>query len=216
MRMNLSATLVILSLALVGCMSPVDQRMVAELQAVNLNFDADACYEAYLASHGEAAKKLREAAAAASTMRFHVYGGGGPFKTVNEYLPLKPDEVQAVREILAEVEETPPHDFSSWLEIQHADQFCPACVPPLYKKELEFIASNGEVLYTYGDHDGPMGSTAKAEEYRTAVSRPNLMLPPASLARWKALPCFKRASARLEKLHKDAEKPQKPKRKSKK
>ena len=190
--------------------------MVAELQAVNLNFDANARYDEYVETHGDAAKKLREAAAEAATMRFHIYGGGGPFRAVDEYLPLTAGEVQAVREILAEIEETPPHDFSGWLEIQHADQFCPACVAPLYRKELEFVAASGEVLYAYGDHDGPIGDEAKAEEYRTAVSRPNFMLPRASLARWKALPCFKRASVRMEKLHKDAEKPQKSKHRSKK
>lgn len=216
MRWNPSAVLVALCMAIAGCLSPVEQRMVAELQEVNRQFDADAQYDAYLESHGESARQLRAAAAAAVTMRFHFYGGGGPYRVVNEYLPLKEAEVQAVREILADIEETPPHDFSSWLEMEHADQFCPVCVPPLYWKKLEFVAADGGVLYAFDDYNAPMGDVAKAEEYRTAVARPYYMLPTASLARWKALPCFKRASVRMDKLLDDAEKPQKSKRKAKK
>ena len=127
--------------------------MAADLQDMNSQFDAEAEYAAYVKKHGESARKLREAAATAATMRFRIHGGGGGYTKVDEYLPLTQDEVAAVREILAQIEEIPARDFSSWLKIQHENHICPVSAPPPYWLELQFVSATGEVLYYWEDYN---------------------------------------------------------------
>ena len=186
--------------ALNGCQT-VEQRMIAEISEVERDFDAEARYAAYLEKHGENARKLRETAASCSSMRFRIHGGGGVYQKVDEYLPLTAEEVPAVREILAQIEETPARDFSSWLKIQHENTVCPVYAPPPYFIEFQFVSSSGEVLHYFEGYDAPIGDKAKAEEYRTSLSRPYYMLPTDSLRRWEELKFIKRVKAREAELY---------------
>jgi len=200
MKTRVLISLCAVSLLLPGCLQTVEQRMAADLQEVNSQFDAEAEYAAYVKKHGESARKLRESATAAATMRFRIHGGGGGFTKVDEYLPLTQDEVAAVREILTQIEETPARDFSSWLKIQHENHICPVSAPPPYWLELQFVSAAGEVLYYWGDYNAPIGDKAKAEAYRTSLSRPFYMLPAESLRRWKDQAFLKRVNARHNEL----------------
>ena len=209
LKMKRLIVLVLAMLSLTGCQWLEEQRMVAELSEHLNGFDAEAAYAAYLKSHGEEARKLREAAAAAVTMRIHMSGdvcieivgsSTGPTK-VDEYLPLTEDEVKEVREILAGLEETPAHDFDLWLLNKYDSYFGPQPAPPPFWDIMEFVSADGKVLATFGSYASLYGDAAKAEEYRTKRYRPTYMLPTADVARWKALPFIKRADARMRELY---------------
>ena len=196
-------------LSLTGCQWLEEQRMVAELSEHLNGFDAEAAYPAYLKSHGKSARQLRDAAAAAATMRIHISGdvcieivgsSTGPTK-VDEYLPLTEDEVKEVREILAGLAETPPRDFHLWLLNKYDSYFGPQPAPPPFWDIMEFVSADGKVLATFGSYASLYGDAAKAEEYRTKRYRPTYMLPTADVARWKALPFIKRADARMRELY---------------
>ena len=47
------------------------------------------------------------------------------YEKVDECLPLTREEVKAVREILAEIEETPVHDKKLWLDMEYDSYFGP-------------------------------------------------------------------------------------------
>lgn len=201
--------LLLAMLSLTGCQWLEEQRMVAELSEHLNGFDAEAAYAAYLKSHGEEARKLREAAAAAVTMRIHITGhvpieivGSSAGSTeIDEYLPLTEDEVKEVREILAGLAETPPLDFDLWLLNKYDSYFGPQPAPPPFWDIMESVSADGKVLATFGSYDSLYGDAAKAEEYRTKRYRPTYMLPTADVARWKALPFIKRADARMRELY---------------
>lgn len=207
--MNKLIVLLLTTLSLTGCYWSDEQRMVAELSEHLRSFDAEAAYAAYLKSHGEEARKLREAAAAAATMRIHITGHG-PIEIVgssagsteiDEYLPLTEDEVKEVREILAGLEQTPAHDFDLWLLNKYDSYFGPQPAPPPFWNIMEFVSADGKVLATFGSYASLYGDAAKAEEYRTKRYRPTYMLPTADVARWKAQPFIKRADARMVELY---------------
>lgn len=207
--MNKLIVLLLTTLSLTGCYWSDEQRMVAELSEHLRSFDAEAAYAAYLKSHGEEARKLREAAATAATMRIHITGhvpieivGSSAGSTeIDEYLPLTEDEVKEVRAILAGLEETPPHDFDLWLLNKYDSYFGPQPAPPPFWDIMEFVSADGKVLATFGSYASLYGDAAKAEEYRTKRYRPTYMLPTADVARWKALPFIKRADARMRELY---------------
>lgn len=69
-----------------------------------------------------------------------------------------------------------------------------------YWVELQLVSATGEVLYYWGDYNAPIGDKAKAEEYRTSLSRPFYMLPAESLRRWKDQAFLKRVNARHNEL----------------
>ena len=201
--------LMLAMLSLTGCQWLEEQRMVSELSEHLSDFDAESAYADYLKSHGESARQLREAAAAAATMRIHISGdvcieivgsSTGPTK-VDEYLPLTEDEVKEVREILAGLAETPPCDFHLWLLNEYDSCFGPQMAPPPFWKEMEFVAADGKVLATFYSYDARHGDAALAEEYRTKRYRPTYMLPTADLARWQELPFIKRANIRMVELY---------------
>ncbi|MGN0868917.1 MAG: hypothetical protein ACI4O9_05270 [Akkermansia sp.] len=179
----------------------VEQRMISEITERERNFDAEARYSAYIQQrNGSRAQKLRKAAEEAATMRICISGGLG---MEAEYLPLTDDEVAAVREILAEIEEVPPRYFNAWL-LSTYDSYClPQPSPPLFWCVMEFVAADGSVLHTFYDIESEMGDTAKAEEYRTKEYSPDLMLPEASRKRWEALPFHARLDARLVERHRN-------------
>lgn len=201
--------LLLATLSLTGCYWSNEQRMVAELSEHLRNFDAEAAYAAYLKSHGEDARKLREAATAAATMRIHItgrariemVGRSSGLTEIDEYLPLTEDEVKEVRAILAGLEETPAHDFDLWLLNKYDSYFGPQPAPPPFWDIMEFVSADGKVLATFGSYDSLYGDAAKAEEYRTKRYRPTYMLPTADVPRWKALPFIKRAGARINELY---------------
>ena len=200
MRMYLLSSLCAVCLASVGCIQTAEQRMITDLQKVDSRFDAEEIYAAYLKKHGENAQRLRDAAAACATMRFRIHGGGGGYMVVDEYLPLSEGEVEEVRKFLAQIEETPARDFSNWLKIYHEYQICPVAAPPPYFIEFQFVSSTGDRLYYFEGYDAPIGDKAKAEEYRTALSRPYYMLPAESLRRWNEQDFLKRIKARHHEL----------------
>ena len=207
--MNKLIVLLLTTLSLTGCYWSDEQRMVAELSEHLRSFDAEAAYAAYLKSHGEEARKLREAAADAATMRIHITGhvpieiaGSSAGSTeIDEYLPLTEDEVKEVREILAGLEQTPALDFDLWLLNKYDSYFGPQPAPPPFWDIMEFVSADGKVLATFGSYASLYGDAAKAEEYRTKRYRPTYMLPTADVARWKALPFIKRADVRMRELY---------------
>ena len=191
-----------LCLAAVGLNScqTVEQRMISELSESMGDFDADSLYAAYVKQYnGESARRLRKAAADAAMIRICV--GGGNIEM--EYYPLADDEAAAVREVLAEIEEAPALNYSTWLEEQHDQRFGPQPFSPLYWCTMEFVADDGHVLHTFYGFDSDLGDVSKAAEYRTNAYRPAYMLPAVSLNRWKSLPFHARTKARLRELHKN-------------
>ena len=207
--MNKLIVLLLTTLSLTGCYWSDEQRMVAELSEHLRSFDAEAAYAAYLKSLGEEARKLREAAAAAATMRIHITGhvpieivGSSAGSTeIDEYLPLTEDEVKEVRAILAGLEQIPALDFDLWLLNKYDSYFGPQPAPPPFWDIMEFVSADGKVLATFGSYGSLYGDAAKAEEYRTKRYRPTYMLPTADVARWKALPFIKRANIRMVELY---------------
>ena len=187
------------ALLIQGCIQSHEQRMIAEISTEVKDYNAEARYAEYVKSHGLGVRKLREAAAAAVTMRIHLYSFCCDEK-FDEYLPLTREEVKAVREIVSELESTPPRDFNSWLLSEHNRYFGPKASPPLYCCVLEFIGSDGSVLNCDNLYDKVIGDVAKAEEYRTYRYSPDYMLPAESLSRWASLPFFSRTRARLRKI----------------
>lgn len=197
MKKWVTVSVVLVCLGLTGCLQTVSQQRVAELVERVPKFDADARYAAYLAEHGDSARKLRKAAAEAVSIRIYIHGYGD----VKEYLPLTEDEVQEVKAILAGVENTPTHDFELWLEMEYDLHLGPQPAPPPYWDCLEFVSAQGEVLHSFYGYDGRMGDTARAEEYRLNRYSPSYMLPGDGAVRWNALPFRKRAADRMNALY---------------
>lgn len=159
------------------------------------NFDAESRYADYLKHHGDKARKLRDAAAEAVRMRFHLESR---CYKVDEYLWLTPREVRQAKEIMATLEETPPYDKTLWLQSEYDKAFGPQPAPPIYWDLLEFVAADGKVTsyYSWGNE----GDADKAEEYRTARFRPFYMLPKGKPEQWKKMSTFQRMEERKEKL----------------
>lgn len=195
--------LLLVTLCVVGLGSCTEEsRMIDAISEREPGFDADAGYAIYLQQHGESANRLRTAAAEATTLRVYIKVFRYQ-KDVEEYIPLTESDTQAVREILAEVQEPPPYDFSLWLAEEYDSYFVQAAPPP-YIVQLEFLSSKGGGVLPL--HDGitaEMGDMAKSEEYRTMRPRPTYTLPSASLARWNALPFLNNARARVDELYKN-------------
>ena len=193
-----------LCLAAVGlsCCQTVEQRMISEISDREANFDAEARYASYVQrSDGKFARQLRKAAADAATMRICIRGGLRKMEA--EYLPLSDDEVAAVREILAEIEEVPSLDFNTWL-LERYDSYCgPQPSASLYWCAMEFVAADGSVLHTFYGFSSEMGDAAKADEYRTKAHGPDLLLPEESRKRWKSLPFHARVDARIHELYRN-------------
>ena len=193
-----------LCLAAVGlsCCQTVEQRMISEISDREANFDAEARYASYVQRcDGEFARQLRKAAEEADTMRIRI--SGGLRKMEAEYLPLSDDEVAAVREILAEIEEVPSLDFNTWL-LERYDSYCgPQPSASLYWCAMEFVAADGSVLHTFYGFSSEMGDAAKADEYRTKAHGPDLLLPEESRKRWKSLPFHARVDARIHELYRN-------------
>ena len=181
------------------------QSMERELAAKIPGFQATEAYAAYVKKHGERAEQLRRTAAKAATMRVHFTAG---YMEVDECHPLTRNEVKAVREILAQIEETPAHDEKLWLTIKYDREFGPQpCAPFFWStldfwSTLEFVAADGHVVGEFSEFDSEMGDTAKAEEYRGKRYCPAYMLPTDALQRWKALPFLRRARDRELELYK--------------
>lgn len=172
--------------------------MERELGAVG--FHAPECYQAYRNKHGEQARKLREAAASASRMRLHITSVSGKKKSA--ILPLTAEEVRAVREIIAQIEETPCHDYRMWLEGEYAHLVTgPWPAPPLYWSTLEFVSSDGKILSAFDGFDSTIGDTARSETYRTERYSPMFMLPTAALEHWNKQPFLQRGKDKLDALY---------------
>ena len=197
MKKWVTVSAVLACLGLTGCLLTAQQCMVAELVERVPDFDAEARYAAYLADHGNSARQLREAASEAASMRIYIHGYGD----VKEYLPLTEDEVQAVKTLLAGVENTPPYGFELWLEMEYDLHLGPQPAPPPYWDCLEFVSAQGEVLHSFYGYDGRMGDTSWSEEYRLNMYSPSYMLPGDGAVRWKSLPFMKRASDRMAELY---------------
>lgn len=165
------------------------------------DFRAAARYAAYVKGHGEEAQALRNAAAQAAWMRLHI--APGTYKIKDTFLPLSTAEKQAVRQLLAQVEETPCHDFPMWLEERYAAYVTgPWPSPPLLWASLEFLSADGKVLHSFYDYDGGIGDKKLEETYRTARFRPAFMLPTGALERWNKQPFLQRGKQKLDSLYK--------------
>lgn len=175
------------------------QSMERALAAQKPGFQATEAYAAYVKKHGERAEQLRRTAAKAATMRIHFTTG---LMEVDECHPLTRKEVKAVREILAQIEETPAHDEKLWLTIEYDREFGPWPCAPFFWTTLEFVAADGHVVGEFYEFDSEIGDTAKAEEYRGKRYCPVYMLPTDALQRWKALPFLRRTRDRKLELYK--------------
>lgn len=177
---------------LAACVSP-EERMERELAESSARYASPrACYASYVQWHGTHARELREAAAKAATMRIHVYLHGS---VISEYIPLTSAESKAVKEILAQVEAPPVHDYPVWLAEEYDHEFGPNPSPPPYAHPLQFLSSGGKVLYEF-EWENLNGDKAQSETYRTKPHSPIRMVPAKELARWRALPCFQKARQR--------------------
>ena len=173
------------------------QSMERALAAKKTGFQATEAYAAYVKKHGERAEQLRRTAAKAATMRVHFTAG---LREVDESHPLTRKEVKAVREILAQIDETPAHDEKLWLTIEYDREFGPWPCAPFFWATLEFVAADGHVLDSFREFDSVMVDAVQAEAYRGARYCPAYMLPSDSLQRWNALPFFSRAQKRCHEL----------------
>lgn len=192
-----SLLLVLCAAGLSSCETAL-QRMERELATAGVH--APEYYQAYRNKHGEQARKLREAAASASRMRLHITSVFGKVKSA--ILPLTAEEMRAVRDIIAQIEETPCHDYRMWLEEEYVCRVTgPWPAPPLYWSTLEFVSSDGKVLYTFDGFDSPIGDTARSETYRAERYSPMFMLPTAALERWNNQPFLQRGKDKLDSLY---------------
>lgn len=185
--------------ALSSCES-TQHRMEREIAAVIPAFHATARYQSYLSRHGEEARRLREAAAGASSMRLHITSFYP--KEESAILPLSAAEVRAVREILAQIEETPCWDYRMWLERQYASAVTgPWPSAPLCGSTMEFVAADGKVLHRFDGYDSTIGDTARAASYQAARYRPTFMLPAPALERWNKQPFLRRSKRKLDEFY---------------
>lgn len=199
---SLFAGSLLLALCAAGlsCCETAQHRMEREIAATLHSFNAPERYQAYRNEHGEKARKLREAAASASRMRLRITSVRG--KTKPAIVPLTEEERRAVREILAQIEETPCLDYPLWLEETYEHGVTgPWPAPPLYWSAMEFVSSSGKVLYTWKGYGSTIGDTALAETYHTERYKPTLMLPTAALARWNKQPFLQRGKRKLDELY---------------
>lgn len=203
MKMRKIEFLLIAGLSLSGCTETIQQRMIAELEEADTTFDASSKYKEYLQHHGEDAQKLREAAAQAATIRIriHVYHYQG---SIEETISLTEEEVKAVKEIMAEIQQTPPHSFDKWLEVEHFSQFVQMSVSQCWSV-MEFVSAEDTVLHTF-QFNQMIGSTSREEAYKVGRElKPHYMLPDAALERWDSLNFINRAANRLNQLRDETE-----------
>lgn len=192
MKTPLALACTLAAAVLAACASP-EERMERELAESSARYASPhACYDSYVQWHGIHARKLREAAAKAATMRIHVYLPGSD---ISEYIPLTAAETKEVKEILAKVEAPPAHDYPVWLREEYDHEFGPNPSPPPYFHLLQFLSSGGKVLYEF-EWENLDGDKALAETYRTEPHSPIHMVPTKELERWRALPCFQKARKR--------------------
>lgn len=65
--------------------------------------------------------------------------------------------MKAVREILAQIEETPAHDEKLWLTIEYDREFGPWPCAPFFWATLEFVAADGHVVGEFREFDSEIG-----------------------------------------------------------
>lgn len=175
-------------------------RMEREIAAAIPAFHVQARYQSYLNRHGEEARRLREAAAGASSMRLHITSFYP--KEESAILPLSAAEARDVRELLAQIEETPCWDYQTWLEKTYADAVTgPWPSAPLCQSTLEFVSSDGKVRHTFDGYDSTIGDTAHAKAYQTDRYKPAFMLPSAALERWNKQPFLQRSKRKLDEFY---------------
>ena len=203
MKIRNTGLIILAALSLSGCVETIQQRMISELEEADKGFDATKQYKEYLNNHGKDAKKLRETAAQAANIQIHLhfYRKG---EENGEIISLTEDEVKAVKEILAEIQQTPPNSFDMWLELEHFSQFVQFSASSCWSV-MEFVSADGAVLHTF-QFNQMIGSTDREEEYKTAKgNKPYYMLPDASVKRWNDLHFHQRAENRLYQLRSEIE-----------
>lgn len=175
-------------------------RMEREIAAAIPAFHVQARYQAYLSNHGANARKIREAATRASSMRLHITSFYP--KEESAILPLSAAEARDVRALLAQIEETPCWDYQTWLEKTYADAVTgPWPSAPLCQSTLEFVSSDGKVRHTFDGYDDTIGDTAHAKAYQTDRYKPAFMLPSAALERWNKQPFLQRSKRKLDEFY---------------
>lgn len=202
LRFSIVRAALLLALCAMGLNSceTAQHRMEREIAAAIPSFNAPERYQAYRNLHGEKARRLREASAKAAGMRLHITSVNG--KQQSAFLPLAEAERRAVRELLAQIEETPCLEYPMWLEEEYEQAVTgPWPSPPLYWTSLEFLSAGGKVLHSFDGFDRTIGDSDQAETYRTARYRPEFMLPPAAQAQWNKLPCLLRCKQKLRELY---------------
>lgn len=151
----------------------------------------DAEYDTYYAAHvpeSKALTALKAAAEQASAARVKkMYASDKP----DEYFVFTPAELAELKVLVAGLQELPPVEREAWKEEQRKGVSLPLAIPFYYHfADLEFLDADGKVLGTLSLTSG-LASTEEAEAYRNTAERafkPNYMLAPEALKRFKALP----------------------------
>lgn len=172
------------------------QWMLDELANKLPDFNAETSYRDYIKQHGEAATTLRKMAKTAAEIRIHITNH---IDEGHEYISLTEEETTSVREILAEVNETPILPFALWVTAEYEKRFTEAA-PPLYSYAMEFVSKDGTVQHILHEGHVVMGDVSLTNEYQKDHAAPKYMLSSDALARWNTLPFFKRLQEKLDKL----------------
>ena len=157
----------------------------------------DAEYATYYAAHvpeSKALRELKDAAGQATAARVKkMYASD----KADEYFPFSPAELTELKGLMGSLQELPPVEREAWKNEQRKGVHLPSPMPfYLYFSDLEFLGADGKVLGSMSLTCG-IASSDEAESYRQTADRcfkPNYMLTPEALKRFRALPPIKKGS----------------------
>lgn len=155
----------------------------------------DAEYDTYYAAHVPESKSLtalKSAARRATAARVKkMYASD----KADEYISFSPEELSELKLLMESLQELPPVEREVWKNEQRKGVHLPSPMPfYLYFSDLELLDADGKVLGTLS-LTGGIASTEEAEAYRNTANRsfkPDYMLSPDELKRFRALPPVKK------------------------
>lgn len=187
--MKINILCVTVMLLLLGQCAYVEQ--MAEERRLDAEYDT---YYAARVPESKALAELKAVARRASSARVKkMYASDKD----DEYFSFAAEEFAELKGLMERLQELPPVEREAWKAEQRKGVRVPLALPFYYYfTDLEFLDDGGKVLGTLSLTCG-LASTQEAEAYRRTADRafkPDYMLSPEDLKRFKALPAVVKGS----------------------